>query len=506
MSTDELEIGTSVSVSDEVGEPEGEGDVEKPKRRLDIGVNITDVGPCKKHLKITIPREEIDRQYEESLEALRKEAVVPGFRAGRAPRQLVVKRFKKQVSDQVKSTLLMSSLEQIDADFKLEPITQPQLDVQAIEIPDKGPLNFEMDVEVRPQFEVPAYAGLKVKRPVATLTDEHVEEQLTRFLEGHGSIVPKLEGTAEFGDYLTANLEFVRPDGEPLSDFKEIQFRLQPEIRFQDGAIADASALKGARPGDTRELQAKLGTAVPDSKLRGATLSVRCEVVDLKRLRLPDLNQAFLDTINVESAESLREAVRATLERRIRTEQRQAMSRQLLDQLLHKTPFELPADLVSREEKSTIRRLVVQLKRDGMSDDDIRAHEAQIRANAHETTLRSLKELLLLSKIAEAEKIQVDDDDLALEIEAMAMRTGESVRRIRSRVEKEGGTDSLGTQLLERKVIDRILEGCQMEDVPVEIAPEGRVETLDIEAAALATETPAADDEESKSEDVEEGS
>ena len=207
--------------------------------------------------------------------------------------------------------------------------------------------------------------------------------------------------------------------------------------------------------------------------------------------------------------ESLREAVRATLERRIRTEQRQAMSRQLLDQLLHKTPFELPADLVSREEKSTIRRLVVQLKREGMSDDDIRAHEAQIRANAHETTLRSLKELLLLSKIAEAEEIQVDDDDLALEIEAMATRTGESVRRIRSRVEKEGGTDSLGTQLLERKVIDRVLESCQIEDVQVEIEPEGRVETLDIAATPPATEeSPAAvADEVSKSENVvEEGS
>ena len=145
-----------------------------------------------------------------------------------------------------------------------------------------------------------------------------------------------------------------------------------------------------------------------------------------------------------------------TLERRIRTEQRQAIRRQILDQLLHQTPFELPADLVSREEKSTISRLVAQLKRDGMSDDDIRAHEAQIRANAHETTLRSLKELLLLSKIADVEGIKVDDEDLALEIEAMAARTGESVRRIRSRVEKEGGTDSLATQLLEQKVIDRI--------------------------------------------------
>ena len=218
-------------------------------------------------MKITIPREEIDRQYEESLETLRKEAVVPGFRPGRAPRQLVVKRFKKQVSDQVKSNLLMSSLEQIDKDYKLEPITQPQLDVEAIEIPEKGPMNFEMDVEVRPQFELPDYTGLKVKRPVAELTDKHVDEQLTRFLEGHGQIVPKLEGAAEFGDYLTADLAFIRPDGEPLNEFKEVQFRLQPEIRFQDGAIADASALEGARPGDTREVEAKLGTAVVDPSI-----------------------------------------------------------------------------------------------------------------------------------------------------------------------------------------------------------------------------------------------
>ena len=93
-----------------------------------------------------------------------------------------------------------------------------------------------------------------------------------------------------------------------------------------------------------------------------------------------------------------------------------------------------------------------------MSDNEIRASEAQIRANAHETTLRSLKELLLLAKIADAEGIKVEEEDLALEIEAMAERTDESVRRVRARVEKEGGADSLATQILERKVIDRILE------------------------------------------------
>ena len=81
---------------------------------------------------------------------------------------------------------------------------------------------------------------------------------------------------------------------------------------------------------------------------------MRVRVNDLKRLRLPELNQAFLDSINFDSADELRAAVRESLERRIRTEQRQAMRRQLLDQLLAQTPFELPSDLVSREEKSTI--------------------------------------------------------------------------------------------------------------------------------------------------------
>ena len=115
--------------------------------------------PCKKHIKISIPQAEIDRQYNESVKTLRKESVVPGFRPGKAPRQLVVKRFHKQVSEQVKSTLLMSSLEQIDKDYELDPITQPQLDIAAIELPKDGPMNFEMDVEVRP-----AVRGARISR------------------------------------------------------------------------------------------------------------------------------------------------------------------------------------------------------------------------------------------------------------------------------------------------------------------------------------------------------
>ena len=104
---------------------------------------------------MTVPRTEIERQFTDSLGNLQRDAQVPGFRPGRAPRQLVEKRFRKQVSEQVKSALLMASLEQIDADFQLNPITQPNLDVGAITLPDEGPFSFEMEVEVRPDFAVP---------------------------------------------------------------------------------------------------------------------------------------------------------------------------------------------------------------------------------------------------------------------------------------------------------------------------------------------------------------
>jgi trigger factor len=480
MSTGESQPEVSAAVAEAPDLPEGQEPEPAPKRKLELEVAISDAGPCKKHLKITIPRSEIDLQYEESLESLQKDAAVPGFRPGRAPRQLIVKRFRKQVSQQVKSNLLMSSLEQIDKEYKLEPIVQPQLDIDAIEIPETGPMSFEMDIEVRPQFELPKYKGLSVKRPVAELTEKDVDDQLNRFLEGRGTIVPKLGGNAEIGDYVTANLTFIAPDGHTIDLLKESEFRIQSELRFQNGAIKGiGAALEGAARGETREVRATLGSAVENPELRGATITVKVLINDLKRLRLPELNGEFFDSIGFENAEGLREAVRDTLKRKIESEQRQAMHRQIVDQLVRQTPFDLPTDLVAREERSTIQRLVGQLKRGGMSDKEIKAHEAQIRANAHETTLRSLKDLLLLGRIADVEKIEATEEDVALEIEVIAARTDESVRRVRARVEKEGGPDSLMTQILERKVVDRILEDTIIEDVQTTIEPEEDVETID---------------------------
>ncbi len=470
----------------------GEEPIAEAKHKIEMEVDISDAGPCKKHVKVSIPRTEIERQFTESLDEFGKDAAMPGFRPGRAPRQLVIKRYKKQVAEQVKSALLMASLGQLDEDYHLEPIGQPNLDMAAIELPDDGPMKYEIDIEVRPEFALPEYKGLSLKRPVRPISESDIDHYLRQHLERYGQLVPKLDAPAAPGDQITADLVFYRPDGSVVGEMKEMQVRLQPELRFRDGAIPGfGEALTGARPGETRRAQAKMGIAAREASLRGATVPVDIRLHDLKEMRLPETSTAFLNSIGFENLDDLREAVRDALARRIESHQRQTLRQQIVNQLLEKTPFELPADLVAREESGTIQRLVMQLRREGITDGEIRSSEAAIRANAHEVALRSLKELMLLAKIAEAEGIEVGEGDIDAEIEAMAEQSGESPRRIRSRLEKEGLSQNFTSQFLEKKVIDFILGVSTVEDdITVSAEPAEPVETLD-HAASTEADSPS---------------
>ncbi|HEU5118778.1 MAG TPA: trigger factor, partial [Isosphaeraceae bacterium] len=411
---------------------EAEVATEEPKRKLDLEVEISETAPCQKHIKITVPQAEVERQFAESLGDLKKEAQVPGFRPGRAPKSLVQKRFRKEVSGQVKSALLMACMEQLDEDYKLNPITQPNFDVEAISLPDEGPMTFEIDVEVPPDFEVPAYKALTVKRPVKEISEADVEVQMKAFLERYAQIVPRFEGGAELGDYVTADLTFEK-DGVVTNSVKELQFRLMPELRFQDGHVENLDkALVGAKPGESREAEVKVGTSSADPALRGQTVKVVFQVQDLKSLRLPEVDAAFLRDIGFDTEDELKQALRDVLQRRVEYQQRQAIRREIVDQLIAEVPFDLPPDLVARQERSTLRRQVEEMKQAGIDSNQIRAREAEVRANAHEQTLRSLKEFFLLAKIADAEDLKVEDSDFELEIATIAARTGESPRRIRS--------------------------------------------------------------------------
>lgn len=166
------------------------------KSRLELSVDIQNAGPCKRHVQIKVPRSSIDEVYQTILEDYTEKASVPGFRVGHVPAELVKRRFKSELSEQVKQRVLMVSLEQLSEESDLDPINEPNLDLDSIEIPDEGDFEFEFDVEVRPEFDMPKYKGLQIKRPSREISEKDVKAYLDQFLQQYGKLVPVEEAAA----------------------------------------------------------------------------------------------------------------------------------------------------------------------------------------------------------------------------------------------------------------------------------------------------------------------
>jgi trigger factor len=465
----------------EAPEEKKDGEEKKPEK-LTQAVEMKDIGPCKKHIKVTVDRTAIDKRLDDKFSELVVDANVTGFRPGKAPRKLVERRYHKDVVDQVRAEVLLASLEQLAEEHDIAPLTAPNIDPGAIEIPREGPMVYEFDVEVRPQFDLPDYKGLKLRRPVKDITDADVEEEERRLLAPYGQLVPK-EGEVQLGDYIIADITS-RDGDRVISELKEIQVRVEKRVVFKD-AVAErfGQELVGAKAGDQRRVDITLSEATSDANLRGKKVPATFDIKDVKTLRLPELTHDLLHEFGVHSPEQLRERIRVLLQWRLEYAQRQAAREQVLAQITAASEWQLPEDLLARQARKTLARRVMEMQEAGMSEDEIRARQRLLQQDALRSTELALKEHFVLQKIAEVEKIDVSDDDLSDEIERIAARSDESPRRVRARLEKEDMLDALAAEMIERKALDLILESAEYEDVPIGAAEEeGRVSSVEEQA------------------------
>src|SRR5687768_16772507 len=119
---------------------------EEPPKKLRQDVEMKDVGPCRKHIKVAVNREDIEGRMREHFSKLVVESAVSGFRPGKAPRKLIEKRFHTEVVDRVKGEVLLASLEQLGEDHDVAPLAPPNIDPEKIELPKEGPLVYEFEV------------------------------------------------------------------------------------------------------------------------------------------------------------------------------------------------------------------------------------------------------------------------------------------------------------------------------------------------------------------------
>lgn len=457
--------------------PESESGAESEKQPLDLSIEVQEVSACERHVTVTIPRADIDRYFQKQYDELAPEASVPGFRTGRAPRKLIENRFKPQVADQVKGSLIMDSLSQIGDGDDYSAISEPDFDFEQVSIPDEGDMTYEFNIEVRPEFDTPQWKGLKLERPEREFTDADVDDHIAKLGVQFSDLVP-VDEPVKLNDVITCDIT-CRHNNNVVNQEKELSLHVRPTLSLADATIDDfGDLIVGSKAGESKSVTVDISEYSENEELRGEKVEVEFAIHDVKRVE-SKTDAEIAEKIGFDSGDELRELIRKSLNDQLQYAQREKIRDQISASLTESANWELPPDLLRRQARRELDRSVMEMRSSGFSEDEVTAKTNVLRKNIMDRTERLLKEHFILEKIAEEESVQEEERDYEIELARLAAQQNDSVRRIRARLERNGQMDALRNMIIERKVIEMIEEHAEMKPITFETDSKETVTAID---------------------------
>ncbi len=428
-------------------------------------VQIEDLGPGTKKVSVEIPEDRIKTKLEEQFKDLRREAAIPGFRPGHAPRKLIEKRFAADVRDQVRRTLISESYEQALEKNSLNVIGEPDFEKpDEIKLPDTGALNFSFTVEVQPEFTTPTLTGLKIKKPRIDVKDENVDLAMQSLREQQGALMPVEDRGVEPKDFLLADVH-VKVEGAVIAHQHDTQ------IVARAGRVAGIQVddldkqLEGLKPGETRTIKLHAPDTHPNEQLKGKDVDVEIALKDLKKLELADVNETFLEDLGFANETELRDALKAQMIERYQYNIEEAMRNQVRQYLLDNVKFELPAKLSAKQTERVVNRRYVDLMSRGMAREQIEANLERLTHGAVEEAGRELKLFFILQKLSTELGVDVDEGELNGRIAMLAVQRGRRPEKLKQEMAKDGTLANLYLQMREQKALDKVLAGAEVEEI-----------------------------------------
>jgi len=441
-------------------------------------VTIEQAGPCKKKIIVEIPEETVKKATDERYETLRKEIILPGFRKGRAPRRLLEKRLGKETNEQIKLKLLADASDAAIKDNKLDILGEPNIDFEKIEMPAAGPLKFDFEVEVRPEFELPSLEGIAVKRVKRDVKDSEVKHEIEQ-MQGWGGVwVPREEGAVEAEDQVIADvmLKVEGVEEEQRKDNVEIYARPSGMVSAVPVTKLD-ELLKGAKAGEARETSVDVPKTYFREEYRGKKVDVKITVKEIKYLKPAELNAEFLKRLGADSEEELRERVRDILRNRFEQLARENMASQIYKYMLDNTNFDLPADVAADQAEVVLRRRYANLMMHGFTREQIEEQLEELKTSSEQQAREELKVFFIMSKVAEKLGVEVSDEEINGRIAQLAIERNQRPERLKEEMGRDGSLGQFRLQVREEKCVAKLLESAKITEVEAEeeIAKEKQV-------------------------------
>jgi len=448
------------------GESAGETAVEEtPKDDLpQATATIEDAGAARKRIILDIPEARIKGKLTEAFGELQKDAVMPGFRRGRAPKRLIEKRFGGDIRNTVKQQVVAEAYEKAVEDNKLNAIGEPEVDLSKVELPDAGDLQVVVEVEVSPEFDLPSIEKISVKKPKLEATEERlnlaVENLRKYFGNWHDTTEPATEN-----DTVMADVKVTAEDGTVVTEQPAVSFTVKAGsiagIRFDD--LGDK--LKGATIGSTVKLEGTLPEDHPDEKVKGKKVTIELAIKGIKHQHLPEVNQEFATMLGFDDVEGLKKDLNNRLVTQLEQETQSAMAQQVYRYLLSNTTLDLPAKLSQRQMSNVLRRRATELMQRGVPEAEIVHQIDQLRISSAQQAAVDLRLFFIMGKLAEQFGVEVSNEEVNARIASIAEQYGRRPEKLRSQMSASGQMEQLYLQIRDGKVVDKLVEMGEVTEV-----------------------------------------
>jgi trigger factor len=410
-----------------------------------------EISETQKNLVIEIPGDVVTATIERLTKDYGKAAKIPGFRPGKAPAQVIRKRYREQILHDVVHELVPRAVDEALRERGLEPVDTPN--VKDVIVEEGRPLTFTAAFETVPPIDPGEYAAITLRKTPVEVDEAAVDQALERLRERAARFEPVEDRPVAQGDTVVVDLERTGADG---------QTEKHENVSVEVGAPANPpgfdAELTGLRVGDARNFTLTYPGDYAIKELAGSSVAYAVAVRAIKRRVVPALDDEFAkDLGDYESLDALRGRVREDLEHQSLHEKDRELRAEMLRQLASRVGFEAPASLVDREIDRRVEDFVRRLIEQQIDPMRTNINWEEFRDRQREPAAEAVRGALVLDEVARRENLTVDQAEVTREVERYAERTGRSVEAVRARLEKEGGIARLYTGLRREKAIDFLL-------------------------------------------------
>ena len=428
---------------------------------------LKDISPTRKQIDIEIEPEAVRAVYDSISDRYAKSANVPGFRPGHAPRAVVRTRFKDQIRTELLRELLPDAVQKAIEEHQLEPLGEPELNLENTEgLSELGqkPISFNVNVEVLPEIKLGDYKGLEIARRTRPIGDEDVDRVIESLRENSASLEPVEDRGAQLGDTVTASFhgKFLDdPEAEPI-DVEDVDVVLGGQ-----GVVAEiTNNLLDANADDEKTFRVSYPADFSSKGLAGKDLEYTVKVSAVRIKELPELDDEWAQSLGDEvgSLTELRKKIREDLEAQTRDEAEGRMRADLIRKLVESHEFELPERLVQHQTEHRFESVVRDMIGQGIDPRNPQLDWDKARDSLKEQAGYDLRGSLLLERIADEEKIEVGDQEIDDEINAVAAASRQTPEQVRAILTKQGGERSIAGRLRNRKALDVLVANARVTD------------------------------------------